>query len=107
MFSYEDNIQMLEKINKFHPHILFIGMTCPKQEKWAIQHREMLNVSLVICVGNVFDWFAGRKKSIHSIWFKLRLGWLICIFLRPEVFKRNIGNQMLFFLAYSINILKI
>lgn len=96
-FSDADNAKMISKINEFNPDILFIGMTCPKQEKWAIQYREMQNASLVICIGNVFDWYAGTQKPIQPIWFKLRLGWLVRIFLRPEVFKRNIGNQMLFF----------
>jgi N-acetylglucosaminyldiphosphoundecaprenol N-acetyl-beta-D-mannosaminyltransferase len=27
----------------------------------------------------------------------MRLAWLIRIFLRPEIFRRNIGNQMKFF----------
>jgi N-acetylglucosaminyldiphosphoundecaprenol N-acetyl-beta-D-mannosaminyltransferase len=51
----------------------------------------------VVCIGNVFDWFAGTQKPIHPIWFKLRVGWLVRIILRPEIFRRNIGNQMKFF----------
>jgi N-acetylglucosaminyldiphosphoundecaprenol N-acetyl-beta-D-mannosaminyltransferase len=96
-FSEEDNKAMIKAINKFKPEIVFVGMTCPKQEKWAIQHRSNINASLMISIGNVFDWFAGTQKRIAPIWFKLRMGWLVRIFLRPEVFKRNIGNQMLFF----------
>ncbi|MGQ8338405.1 WecB/TagA/CpsF family glycosyltransferase [Sunxiuqinia sp. A32] len=106
-FSAEENKTMVNKINLFKPDILFVGMTCPKQEKWAIQHRERLNAGLVICIGNVFDWFAGTQKTIHPIWFKLRIGWLVRIFLRPEVFKRNIGNQMLFFWHVILIFLKI
>lgn len=106
-FSEEDNKIMVESINKFQPDILFVGMTCPKQEKWAIKHRDQLKVGLVICIGNVFDWFAGTQKAIHPFWFKLRLGWFIRIFLRPEVFRRNIGNQMLFFWHVILIFLKI
>jgi N-acetylglucosaminyldiphosphoundecaprenol N-acetyl-beta-D-mannosaminyltransferase len=106
-FSDEDNEIMINKINSFKPDILFIGMTCPKQEKWAIKHREQLNAGLAVCIGNVFDWFAGTQKSIHPFWFKIRLGWLVRIFLRPEVFRRNIGNQMLFFWHVILIFLKI
>ena len=106
-FLEEENQQMIEKVNAFNPDILFIGMTCPKQEKWAIKHRDQLNAGLVICIGNVFDWYAGTQKAIHPIWFKLRIGWLVRIFLRPEVFKRNIGNQMLFFWHVILIFLKI
>lgn len=106
-FSTDDNALIIENINKFQPDILFIGMTCPKQEKWAIKHRNQLNAGLVICIGNVFDWYAGTQKSIHPFWFKIRLGWLARIFLRPEVFRRNIGNQMLFFWHVILIYLKI
>jgi len=106
-FSEEENNLMIEKINDFNPDILFIGMTCPKQEKWAIKHRDQLNAGLAICIGNVFDWFAGTQKPINSIWFKLRIGWFVRIFLRPEVFKRNIGNQLLFFRHVILIFLKL
>jgi N-acetylglucosaminyldiphosphoundecaprenol N-acetyl-beta-D-mannosaminyltransferase len=106
-FSDEENELMLNNINAFQPDILFIGMTCPKQEKWSIRHRSQLNAGLAICIGNVFDWFAGTQKPIHPFWFKIRLGWFVRIFLRPEVFRRNIGNQMLFFWHVILIFLKI
>jgi N-acetylglucosaminyldiphosphoundecaprenol N-acetyl-beta-D-mannosaminyltransferase len=96
-FNKNDNERMVKAINEFKPDILFVGMTCPKQEKWAVEHKELLKTGLIISIGNVFDWFAGTQKAIHPIWYKLRMAWLIRIFLRPEVFKRNIGNQMKFF----------
>jgi N-acetylglucosaminyldiphosphoundecaprenol N-acetyl-beta-D-mannosaminyltransferase len=107
IFSEVDNNIILSKINAFKPNVLFIGMTCPKQEKWAIQNREKLDAVLAICIGNVFDWYAGTQKAISPIWFKLRLGWFIRIFLRPEVFRRNIGNQMKFFLHVILLFLKL
>jgi N-acetylglucosaminyldiphosphoundecaprenol N-acetyl-beta-D-mannosaminyltransferase len=106
-FSKEDNSEMVNKINAFKPDILFVGMTCPKQEKWAIAQRDQLNAGLILCIGNVFDWYAGTQKPIHPFWFKIRMGWLVRIFLRPEVFKRNIGNQMLFFWHVILIFLKI
>lgn len=96
-FDEIDNSRMVDAVNQFEPNILFVGMTTPKQEIWAIKNRELLKCGLVIGVGNVFDWFSGTQKSIHPIWFKLRVGWLVRIFLRPEIFKRNIGNQLKFF----------
>ncbi|MFN5931533.1 MAG: WecB/TagA/CpsF family glycosyltransferase, partial [Sphingobacteriales bacterium] len=79
------------------PDIVFVGMTCPKQEIWSIRNRKRVDAGLIICIGNVFDWFAGTQKPIHPFWFSLRLGWFIRIILRPEIFKRNIGNQLKFF----------
>lgn len=95
-FSAEDDAAMIERINAFDPDVLFVGLSRPKQEKWAIKNRDKLKAGLAVCIGNVFDWYAGTQKAIHPMWFKLRLGWLVRIILRPEIFKRNFGNQMKF-----------
>ena len=92
-FSETDNQKMIEAVNSFYPDILFVGMTCPKQEIWSYQHRQQLNTKLICSVGAVFDWYAGNQKVIHPIWWKLRLAWLKRTIDRPEILKRypNIG----------------
>ncbi len=92
-FNNDDDKIMIEKINKFQPKILFIGMTCPKQEKWAYINRRKINADLTCCIGAVFDWYAGNEKSIAPIWWKLRLAWLKRTIDRPAILKRypNIG----------------
>lgn len=96
-FSDEDNRTMVAVVNAFEPDVLFVGMTAPKQEKWAYQHRDAVNARIISTIGNVFDWYAGNSKRPSSIWVKLRLEWLVRIFLRPEIFRRNTKNQMKFF----------
>jgi N-acetylglucosaminyldiphosphoundecaprenol N-acetyl-beta-D-mannosaminyltransferase len=92
-FTEDENRQMIEAINLFEPDVLFVGMTCPKQEKWAFQNKLYLKTSLICCIGAVFDWYAGNEKIIAPIWWKLRLAWLIRTINRPEILKRypNIG----------------
>jgi N-acetylglucosaminyldiphosphoundecaprenol N-acetyl-beta-D-mannosaminyltransferase len=106
-FTETDNLEMIREINNFEPNILFVGMTAPKQEKWSLQHREKINSNLIISIGNVFDWYAGTQKAIHPFFFKIRMAWLVRILLRPEIFKRNIGNQMLFFWHLFLMVLRI
>ena len=38
-FSAEDDRLMIEAINRARPDVLWIGMTAPKQEKWAYQNN--------------------------------------------------------------------
>ena len=106
-FSDQDNQEMISKINAFGPDVLFVGMTAPKQEKWSVQMRDNINASLVISIGNVFDWYAGTQKTIHPFFFKIRMGWLVRMFLRPEMIRRNLGNQLLFFWHIILMALKI
>ena len=87
-FDDADNRVMLERINAFEPDVVFVGMTAPKQEKWAHRHRDRLNARLIISIGAVFDWYAGNEKMVAPIWWKLRLGWLVRTIRRPEILKR-------------------
>ncbi len=92
-FTSFDSELMIKKINSFQPNILFVGMTCPKQEKWTYQHKTRISANLICNIGAVFDWIAGNQKQIHPIWWKLRLAWLKRTIDRPEILKRypNIG----------------
>lgn len=87
-FDAEDERVMVERINAFGPDVVFVGMTAPKQEKWAHRNRDRLNARLAISIGAVFDWYAGNEKTVAPIWWKLRLGWLIRTIHRPEILKR-------------------
>jgi N-acetylglucosaminyldiphosphoundecaprenol N-acetyl-beta-D-mannosaminyltransferase len=87
-FDDEDNRRMLDKISAFGPDIVFIGMTAPKQEKWAHKHRDRISAKLVVSVGAVFDWYAGNERPVAPIWWSLKLGWLVRTIRRPEILKR-------------------
>ena len=101
-FTDSENDSMVRKINEFAPDVVFVGMGAPKQEKWAIKNRDSLNAGIVATIGNVFDWFAGTQKSIPKICFKLGIGWLVRMFLRPEIIKRNVPNQIKFLLDVAL-----
>jgi len=106
-FSDQDNQDMIDAINAFQPNVLFVGMTAPKQEKWSVKHRDSLNTNLIVSIGAVFDWYAGTEKEINPIWFKLRLGWLLRMIYRPEIFKRNMGNTIVFFRDLTLILLRL
>ncbi|MBN1145387.1 MAG: WecB/TagA/CpsF family glycosyltransferase [Bacteroidales bacterium] len=107
IFSEEDLTIMRDRINAFEPDVVFVGMTAPKQEKWGYQNKEFLNTHLICTIGNVFDWYAGNSVRPGKFWQKVGLEWFIRIFYRPEVFKRNIRNQMLFFWHLILFVFKI
>lgn len=96
VFTEEDNEKMLQVVNEFEPDILFVGMTCPKQEKWVYENIKYLKPCLVCTIGAVFDWYAGNQKNIAPIWWRLRLAWLVRTIHRPEILKRY-PNIFIFF----------
>jgi N-acetylglucosaminyldiphosphoundecaprenol N-acetyl-beta-D-mannosaminyltransferase len=89
-FSDYDNSLIEERIKAFAPNVVFVGMTCPKQEIWVDNNIERFEGVLFMAIGGVFDWFAGVRKELHPLWWKLRLGWVGRIIQRPEIFRRNL-----------------
>jgi N-acetylglucosaminyldiphosphoundecaprenol N-acetyl-beta-D-mannosaminyltransferase len=88
VFSEAENAAMIAEVNAFAPDVVFIGMTAPKQEKWAHWNKAALNAKLAVSIGAVFDWYAGNEKPIAPLWWKLRLAWLIRTIQRPEILRR-------------------
>jgi len=93
-FSPEDNKIMVDKINEFKPDVLFIGMTAPKQEKWAANHLPELNVKHICCIGAVFDFYAGTIKRAPKVLIALGLEWFFRLIKEPRRMWRRyiIGN---------------
>ena len=83
-FSTEDNEQMVEAVNNFKPDVLFIGMTAPKQEKWATKHQHQLNASIICTIGAVFDFYAGTVKRPSKFWIILGLEWFGRLLHEPK-----------------------
>lgn len=42
-FTNEDNKAMIKAVNDSNPDLLWVGMTAPKQEKWAYTHFDELD----------------------------------------------------------------
>ena len=62
-FTEEDNTLIINAINTVKPDLLWIGMTAPKQEKWAYTHWKELDINCHCgTIGAVFDFFAGTVE---------------------------------------------
>lgn len=83
-FSAEENLQMIEAVNFFRPDVLFIGMTAPKQEKWAFDHKEAIDASIICSIGAVFDFYAGTVRRPGAAWINLGLEWFIRLVKEPK-----------------------
>jgi N-acetylglucosaminyldiphosphoundecaprenol N-acetyl-beta-D-mannosaminyltransferase len=93
-FSQQDNAAMLEAINVFQPDVLMIGMTAPKQEKWAYQHYNQLQVGHICCIGAVFDFYGGTVNRAPQWMIKVGLEWFYRLIKEPKRMWRRylIGN---------------
>jgi N-acetylglucosaminyldiphosphoundecaprenol N-acetyl-beta-D-mannosaminyltransferase len=83
-FTEEDNIKMINAVNTFQPEVLFVGMTAPKQEKWAYEHLKHLNCQAVCTIGAVFDFYAGTVNRPNKFWINLGLEWFVRLLKEPK-----------------------
>ena len=103
-FSDEDNKAIVDTINAADPDLLWIGMTAPKQEKWAYSNWPELNIHCHCgTIGAVFDFYAGTAKRA-PIWMqKAGLEWLHRLASNPKRMWRRyiIGN-----IKFIFNVIK-
>ena len=79
----EEDLRITSEINAAAPDILFMGLGCPKQEKWMAAHRERLN-AVMLGVGASFDFFAGNVQESPEWLGRLGLEWLYRLVQEPR-----------------------
>jgi len=102
-FNNWDNQQMLTEINTYKPDVLFIGMTAPKQEKWAYKHFQKLEVGHVCNIGAVFDFFAGTVSRSPQWMIRAGFEWLYRLLREPRRMWRRyiIGNTKFVYYVFK------
>lgn len=96
-FTDEDNKAIIDAINTAKPDLLWIGMTAPKQEKWAYTHWKELDIDCHCgTIGAVFDFFAGTVERAPMWWQEHSLEWLYRLIKEPKRMWRRyiIGNTL-------------
>ncbi len=67
-----------------NPDILWVGLSTPKQEKWMYEHRDKLQVPVMLGVGAAFDMNTGRLKRA-PLWMQNGgLEWLFRLVIEPR-----------------------
>jgi N-acetylglucosaminyldiphosphoundecaprenol N-acetyl-beta-D-mannosaminyltransferase len=98
-FDGRDNAEMIRRVNESGADVLWVGMTAPKQEKWAGEHRHRLNVTFVGPIGAAFDFYAGNIKRAGPALQNLGLEWLPRLLQEPKrLWRRSLVSAPSFFL---------
>jgi N-acetylglucosaminyldiphosphoundecaprenol N-acetyl-beta-D-mannosaminyltransferase len=80
--------EVVESIEDSGVQILFVGLGCPKQERWMAEHRERLTC-VMVGVGAAFDFIAGAKLQAPA-WMQRRgLEWFFRLVTEPRRLARR------------------
>ena len=102
----EEDIQVVDIINNSGAHILWVGLGAPKQERWMAEHRNRINVPVMLGVGAAFDFHSGRIKQAPKWMQNIGLEWLFRLYSDPRrLWKRYLYNNPRFIYHVSKQIL--
>jgi N-acetylglucosaminyldiphosphoundecaprenol N-acetyl-beta-D-mannosaminyltransferase len=79
----QENVDIAEAINATGVQILFVGLGCPKQERWMATNRDKIN-AVMIGVGAAFDLYAGNIREAPAVMSKLGLEWMFRLMQEPR-----------------------
>ena len=79
---------VIKKINKLKPHLLFVALGAPKQEKWLDKWMKDLSIRGAMVVGGTFNYMAKKTALPPKSMEKLGLEWLWRLITQPERAKR-------------------
>lgn len=85
--------EIVEKINKTAPDVVWVGLGSPKQEKWMAEHVDRIKACALIGVGVAFDFHSGRVKWAPAWMRKMGLEWAHRLALDPmRMWRRNLNS---------------
>jgi len=79
----EEDDQVVERIRASGARLLFVGLGCPKQERWMAEHRERLPL-VQLGVGAAFDFHAGLVRQAPPALQRAGLEWAFRIAMEPR-----------------------
>jgi len=89
-FGHDEELSLIEDINKQKPHILFVGFGAKKQEQWVEYNKSLINANIIIGNGGTLDGLAGLVKRAPDVFINLGLEWLYRLIKEPKRITRQI-----------------
>ena len=92
----EEDAEVVDAINASGAGTVWVGLGCPKQEKWMQAHRGKIHVTM-IGVGAAFDYHAGVLKRA-PVWMQFSgLEWLYRLIQEPRrLWRRYLVTNSIF-----------
>lgn len=102
--SEAEQLAVYKRVNASGAQLLFVGLGCPKQERWMEQAIPFLRMPMV-GVGAAFDFIAGSSVEAPRVAQELGLEWLFRLCAEPgRLWRRYMLNNPRFLYRLSIQL---
>ena len=96
-WSPEENARIIKKIAASGARTIWIGLGCPKQERWIAEHKAELPDGVYFAIGAAFAFHAGMVSQAPAWMQKRGLEWLYRLAVEPRrLWKRYVVYNTLF-----------
>jgi len=103
----EEDEVIVKNINDSKIKILFVGLGCPKQERWMAAHHGKIK-AVMVGVGAGFNFFAGTKKQAPKWMMQIGLEWLFRLCTEPKrLWLRYLYNNPRFLCLAAMQLLNL
>lgn len=96
----KNDSQLVDAINMAKAEVVLVALGNPIQEKWILDHRQVLCADILVGVGALFDFWSGNKPRAPSFVQKMRLEWLYRLCLEPRRLARRYTVDIFKFLFH-------
>jgi N-acetylglucosaminyldiphosphoundecaprenol N-acetyl-beta-D-mannosaminyltransferase len=101
----EEENALVETLAGAKPHILWIGLSTPKQERFMHRYLDRLPVPIMIGVGAAFDIHAGLLQQAPRWMQRIGLEWFFRLCTEPRrLWRRYLINNPAFVYAISLQL---
>ncbi len=81
--TLQEDREVVKALRPSGTRLLFVGLGCPKQERWMAEHRGQVN-AVMVGVGAAFDFLAGSKRQSPRWMQAVGLEWLFRFATEPR-----------------------
>jgi N-acetylglucosaminyldiphosphoundecaprenol N-acetyl-beta-D-mannosaminyltransferase len=105
--THEEKLALANRINGSGAAIVFVGLGCPKQEIFAFEFRNLLNMP-ILAVGAAFPFLAGKLRQAPSWMQAAGLEWLFRLYSEPRrLWRRYLYLNPLYLLLVAAQTLRL
>lgn len=104
--TVEEDAAVVERINASGAGLVFVGLGCPKQERWMAEHRGRIH-AVMLGVGAAFDFHAGTVRRAPRWMQEHGLEWLHRLCSEPRrLWKRYLVTNTVFVVLAAWQLLR-
>jgi N-acetylglucosaminyldiphosphoundecaprenol N-acetyl-beta-D-mannosaminyltransferase len=106
--TVEEEASVLTQVRESRPHIVWVGLSTPKQERFMAHYVDLFQVPLLVGVGAAFDYHTGRIRDCPNWIKRVGMQWFHRLLQDPgRLWKRYARNNPAFVWNIALQVLKL